>query len=46
MNVEFTRLTEGFREWLHIVGYSEDTVKASHELLKILLLWKPIKSSK
>jgi site-specific recombinase XerD len=28
MNVEFTKLTEGFREWLGIIGYSEDTVKS------------------
>jgi len=25
MNIEFTRLTEGFKEWLGIVGYSESS---------------------
>ena len=27
MNPTFTRLTEGFREWLHILGYTERTAK-------------------
>jgi len=26
MNVEFTRLTEGFKEWLHIIGYAPSTI--------------------
>lgn len=28
MNVEFTKLTEGFREWLHIIGYEKSSVKS------------------
>jgi site-specific recombinase XerD len=26
MNSTFTRLTEGFREWLHIIGYTQSTI--------------------
>lgn len=26
MNVEFTRLTEGFKQWLHIIGYAPSTI--------------------
>ena len=39
MNVEFTRLTEGFREWLHIVGYSEDTVKSQPRVIEKYFLF-------
>jgi len=27
MNTIYTRLTEGFKEWLHIIGYTEQTAK-------------------
>jgi integrase/recombinase XerD len=27
MNATYTRLTEGFRQWLHIIGYTEQTTK-------------------
>ena len=26
MNIEYTKLTEGFKDWLHIVGYEANTV--------------------
>lgn len=28
MNVEFTRLTEGFKQWLGIIGYSIDSIES------------------
>jgi len=34
MNVEFTRLTEGFKEWLSIVGYSNDTVASQPRVIE------------
>lgn len=34
MNVEFTRLTEGFKEWLAIVGYSADTVVSQPRVIE------------
>lgn len=34
MNVEFTRLTEGFKEWLAIVGYSPDTVVSQPRVIE------------
>lgn len=33
MNIEFTRLTEGFKEWLAIVGYSPDTVTSQPRVI-------------
>lgn len=34
MNVEFTRLTEGFKEWLGIVGYSNDSVASQPRVIE------------
>lgn len=34
MNVEFTRLTEGFKEWLGIVGYSNDSVTSQPRVIE------------
>lgn len=34
MNVEFTRFTEGFKEWLAIVGYSADTVDSQPRVME------------
>lgn len=34
MNVEFTRLTEGFKEWLSIVGYSNDSVASQPRVIE------------
>jgi integrase/recombinase XerD len=34
MNVEFIRLTEGFREWLSIVGYSNDSVASQPRVIE------------
>jgi len=28
INPTFTRLTEGFREWLHIIGYTQSTIES------------------
>jgi len=39
MNVEFTRLTEGFREWLHIVGYSDDTIASQPRVIEKYFLF-------
>jgi len=39
MNTEFTRLTEGFREWLHIVGYSDDTVTSQPRVIEKYFLF-------
>lgn len=34
MNLEFTRLTEGFKEWLSIVGYSDDSIANQPRVIK------------
>jgi len=34
MNTEFTRLTEGFKEWLAIVGYSNDTIASQPRVIE------------
>jgi integrase/recombinase XerD len=34
MNLEFTRLTEGFKEWLSIVGYSDDSVASQPRVIE------------
>jgi integrase/recombinase XerD len=34
MNVEFIRLTEGFKEWLSIVGYSNDSVASQPRVIE------------
>ena len=34
MNIEFTRLTEGFKEWLGIVGYSNDSIASQPRVIE------------
>jgi site-specific recombinase XerD len=34
MNLEFTRLTESFKEWLSIVGYSNDSVASQPRVIE------------
>lgn len=34
MSIQFTRLTEGFREWLSILGYSNDTVASQPRVIE------------
>jgi len=46
MNTEFTRLTEGFREWLHIVGYSDDTVTSQPRVIEKYFLFMEIQSDR